>query len=100
MCLALVDTGATHSCIAESVAEQIDLLPEEEREVAGVHGVQKTMLYSVSLILPEIGFLQEAMPVFRITTQPKGNYHALLGMDVLSKGNLHLDFSGNFVFCI
>ena len=99
-CLALVDTGATRTCITQKIADFLDMLPEGEREVFGVHGSQKTMVYSVSLVVPQIVFLQEAMPVFRIHTQPENGYDALLGMDVLSKGNFQLDFSGNFVFCI
>ena len=98
-CSALVDTGATNSCIGSDLAEKMELQPDGLIEVRGVHGKKPSKLYTVGLAIPDIGFVLPGLSVCEIDTTGS-SYDVLLGMDILTRGVLTMDFGGNFVFCI
>ena len=98
-CSALVDTGATRSCISPLVAERIGLLPDESITIAAASGTYETARYAVGIVVPDVGILQEKINVAEVALSKSNNFQALLGMDILLKGSFHLDFSNHFVFC-
>lgn len=96
-CLALVDTGATHSCITRAVADKLRLTHEGTKSVGGIHGERQTNTYSVGLIIPEVITLNHLSACEAALPDEVG---AILGIDVLRHGVLHLDFrANNFTFC-
>ncbi|WOV92103.1 MAG: retropepsin-like aspartic protease [Candidatus Zeuxoniibacter abyssi] len=101
VCKALVDTGATNSCITKHIADHIKVFPDGEKTVGGANGAYQTKTYSVAMFIQEIGLLIDEMDVFEVKLEENSSeYQALLGMDILSRGHFQLDFSGNFVFCV
>lgn len=97
--MALVDTGATHSCITSKVAQQIDLYPDGKTEVGGVHGRKAVNTYTPSIVIAEIGLVQERLQVTEVVFSNTDICQAIIGMDILQTGVFQLDFSGNFIFC-
>ena len=105
---ALIDTGATSTCITPKVAQQLNLSASGRRGVHGVSGLQYHNSYMF-----EIGFDR---PVLRpdgtsynsIAVMPKlivgteffvnTGFDVLLGMDVLSLGSLKIEGNGTCSF--
>jgi predicted aspartyl protease len=52
--LALVDTGATESCIDETLAESLNLTVVDRIDIAGVGGTHKANLYLAHIDIPAI----------------------------------------------
>jgi predicted aspartyl protease len=51
---ALIDTGASESCIDTGLATQLNLPVVERREIAGVHGVQLANFHLAQVYVPEL----------------------------------------------
>ena len=106
---ALVDTGATVTCISEQVASAVGLRPHGRTTVVGVAGLSTQNSYifrlGFSADRPENQSLQavEAMYLLKADIlgaqiETTGDYDVLLGMDVLSTGQLVVNGSGTFSF--
>jgi predicted aspartyl protease len=76
---ALVDTGATESCIDSLLAAQIGLPPVNMRPIAGVSGVQTTTIYLAQVRIPSLGFTI---------------YGEFAGVDLQAGGQLHVALIG------
>jgi len=106
---ALIDTGATHTCITESAAQKLDLVPLGYVPTMGIHGISEVRYY-----LFRIGFIKHDQSdrtptpntMFVLEKPIKGTelqiedagFEVLLGMDALSCGNLHIWANGQFKF--
>lgn len=85
----LLDTGANKSCITETLIKRLRLIPIKRGEM--YYGVYtKRSIYSLNFILTkDIAYLNlEAMG---IEPPPSDIYHALIGMDIISTGNLSIE---------
>ena len=108
---ALVDTGATISCISERAAKQIGIAPVEKGGINTVGGVVDTDVYQINLHIPvknpaakqDESALDITLKNFSKMTVYKADtmdhFDMILGMDVIMAGSgLHV--SGNsFTFC-
>jgi predicted aspartyl protease len=84
---AIVDTGATGSVVTASLAEKLGLIPISMTQVIGVNGVKPCNVYLVDLFLPN----HVAFRALEVTEgNLSGKYRALIGMDILSGGDLAL----------
>lgn len=54
---ALIDTGAIVSCIDKDLAEELHLIPVDEVEMAGVHGVEPTIRYMAMVHIATLNFV-------------------------------------------
>ena len=52
---ALIDTGATESCIDDMLATQLNLPVFDERAIAGVGGQHKVKMYLAQIHIPSLG---------------------------------------------
>ena len=107
---AVVDTGATISCISLRVAEKIGVNPMEKGELQTASGVLRANVYYVNLHIPiAVGVTKEnksaAIDVknfsqMRVSEASlPGHFDVLLGMDVImSGGSLHFS-GGSYTFC-
>ena len=100
--LALLDTGASFSCIAESKAKDLDLKEMPTKfELIGSSGVCEMPIYkldkeivlpnSMRVTLPEIKTFKKAL---------EGEADFILGMDVIGKGFLSVQFDRRILFGI
>ncbi len=53
---ALVDTGATESCIDDDLALQLNLPVVDRRKVSGVGGIQEVNMYLAHIHIPSLAF--------------------------------------------
>lgn len=105
---ALVDTGATSSCVSFDCAKKVGLAPIGKVSVQGVHGVMESNNYAF-----HVGFIQpvpaeEGQSAFEVNvlsqqitrTEVKsgGHFDVLLGMDVLTTGQLVCSGTDTFTF--
>ena len=95
---ALVDTGATHTCISPNIAEKLALFPEGKKQVHSATHKTSANLYHVSFFIPiakqtEQEFRVDTHAIFDLEVteiiQP-ANYDVLLGMDVLADCSLFI----------
>jgi hypothetical protein len=101
---ALVDTGATTTCISSAIAKALNLTPAGLRPMgSATHQAVLTNTYLVDLGLP-LGTPQilwlGAFLVFEFGAPQNSPYQMLLGRDILCKGNLTATFDGHFSFAI
>lgn len=106
---ALIDTGATNTCLTEVAAKKLGLEPLGFIPTMGVHGTNFTRFY-----LFRIGFVTHSSNEFdgkvnqmSVLQDPiqgtelgfdTAPFDVLLGMDVISKGDLHVKGSGAYEF--
>ena len=71
---ALVDTGATESCIDNLLASQLGLPALDRRQLAGVHGVQEVNMYLAQI---------------HVVSMTRTIYGAFAGVDLAAGGLIH-----------
>jgi hypothetical protein len=80
---ALIDTGATHSCIAEPLAQKLNLPIIDQQQVSGVAGPQTHNVYLAQLSIPPP--LAASYRGRLIGVQLGGFYQVIVGRDFLSR---------------
>jgi len=94
--MALVDTGATGSCISRSLAANAQLKSFKIIKILGAHGFAFVPVYLVDVILPN-GILFPNMEVAEF--YGGNNYDFIIGMNILRKGDVALtNANGEMVF--
>lgn len=88
---ALVDTGASHSCVDPSIVRDLGLTPTGSVEVTAPSGDGHPRIaeqYDVSLTIPagigESPLIFPTLPVFCSDLHNSGAFNALIGRDVLA----------------
>lgn len=103
---ALIDTGATGSCISEEVAEKLNIQADGQEYITGVHGTQMTNIYYVDILLIDIHHLIQNIKLFGIEGLKGNQYKAIIGMDIIQRGTLHFNYrstlspGGICTFCL
>ena len=101
---ALVDTGATSTSISRRTAETLGLAPVGKRDLMTANGPQRSRVYHFQIaMLAEPG---EGAPFFVLPDLVEGIelnsdelvFDILLGMDVISQGDLLIRRNGAFSF--
>jgi len=94
--MALVDTGATGSCISRKFAASAQLKTYKRSKIRGFHGISIVPVYSVNVLLPnEIFFADMEVAEF----QSNNDFDFIIGMNILSKGDMALtNANGKMVF--
>jgi hypothetical protein len=111
---ALVDTGASCTCISKKVITDVGLVPHTKLTMASASGNHDVNAY---MFLVGITTLNPGMPAsisgtitgnihtFSIPVQgiellnPTGRFDVLLGMDILAKCSLKLDLDKHYSLC-
>jgi hypothetical protein len=104
--MALIDSGASHTCVSAKVVADVGLAPLGKIPVSGVHGSTPTNTYQFS-----VGFLID--PKQDATGRVTGQLHwmqvvgtefdntncgfdVLLGRDIICRGSFSMTFNGQF----
>jgi hypothetical protein len=99
---ALLDTGASVTCISPAVAQAAGL------QVMGMHPMISATqaipvnVYLADLILPfgAAGFVTQGAQVMEFVPPPGGPFQILIGRDIICRGSLTMSFDGHFTFCL
>ena len=85
---ALVDTGATFSCIDSTLANELELPIFDQKSVSGVHGKQELNLHLAQIYVPSLRFITYGM-FFGVHLISGGQPHsALIGRSFLKDFNM------------
>jgi hypothetical protein len=85
--LALVDTGATGSCISRRFAINAQLRPFGRTKIKGFEKTSIVPVYIVDLLLPNgISFTNIEVAEYKSDT----NFDCIIGMDILRRGDMAL----------
>ena len=81
---AIWDTGATNTVISHNVVAKLDLKPIDLVRTQTTGGVHLSNVYYVNIVLPNnVGFSRR-----RVTEGNIGGFDVLIGMDIITKGDL------------
>ena len=103
--MALIDTGANHSCITDKVAQQLKLKPIANIELRNTSGTVIAPVYEICLYIPSaIDKKQNANGIVEQTVNMKhfenhrvieikhhndnNSFDIIIGMDIITKGHL------------
>ena len=92
--IALIDTGASHTCISSNIVNGLSLLPYDVQEVHTAGGRVQQLIYDIGIITQISGniILSTQAPCATMDEQP---YQALLGRDILRHCSLHYNGADN-----
>lgn len=91
---ALWDTGATFSVISRDKVSELGLMPVDFSSAYTANGWYETPVYRIDVLLPN-GIMIKGL---RVSQSDLMVCDMLLGMDVISLGDLHLTNDGNTIF--
>ena len=101
MCPALVDTGASRTCIAQSVVNAMGLTRLSKLTMETIAGPVEADLYGVRLTLltdgPDLWSVVKQIMAPGVTPT-HDRYQAIVGRDILQMGVLQLRPDGHFSF--
>lgn len=99
---ALIDTGASSTCISPSVAQTVGLQAIGMRPMTSATQSVPVNVYLVDLFLPfgNAGFIVSAAQVLEFAPAGGSPFQILLGRDILCRGTFTLSFDGHFTFSL
>ena len=88
---ALVDTGARESCVDATVARDLGLPVDGEKEISGIFGPRQTRIHRAQIYVPTLD--ETISGEFYAVNMAEGQFHqrAILGRDFLFRCVLHYD---------
>lgn len=101
---ALIDTGATSTSVSPQVAQTLKLRPSGKRDVMTANGLRRARFFEFHVAMLCRG--EGATPFYLLPRTVKGDelnsdrfvFDILLGMDVISQGDLSIRKDGTFSF--
>lgn len=81
--LALVDTGATESCIDADLADGLGLPVVDERRIAGVGGLHDVPVYLAQIMIPQLSFVQHGLFAGVDLGGRDGTHRVLIGRNLM-----------------
>ena len=98
---ALIDTGASATCVAHSLVVSVGLQPIGMRPVTSATHVAPTRIYLADLLL-SFGSADIVLNALQVVEFNPRNHHfqMLLGRDVLCRGVFTMSFDGHFTFSL
>lgn len=102
---ALIDTGATHTCISQEIAELLHISPIRSELVSLADGfVCELPVYEIEMTI-SLGY-NIPLEVYGLPIETQATQEVLIiGMDVISMGALHIEstedsIEGTLTFCV
>ena len=98
---ALIDTGASITCVSYSLAASVGLQPVGMRRMTSATHAVPVRTYTADLLL-SFGSTDLVLPSVRVMEfNPHGNpFQMLLGRDILCQGVFTMSFDGHFTFSL
>jgi len=99
---ALLDTGASTTCISLHVSQTVGLQPMGMRPMISATQTVPVPVYLVDLVLPfgAAGFILSGAQVMEFSPTGGSPFQMLIGRDIICRGILTLSFDGHFTFAI
>ena len=102
---ALMDTGATTTCISSRVITELELKPKGKVEMVSASDkmLRDSFLFSIGISIPGTDnqpFFVTEIYGAEFEGDERNKFDVIIGMDVIMRGSLKLDFDGHFSFCV
>jgi hypothetical protein len=99
---ALLDTGASITCLSPHVAHTIGVKSLSMRPLVSVTHTALVPVYLVDVLLPfrNTTFILYARQVLEFSNAGNYPFQILIGRDIICRGILTLSFDGHFTFAI
>src|SRR6516162_6113379 len=99
---ALVDTGASMTCISPQVVQAVGLQPMGMHSMVSATHTVPVNVYLVDLLLPfgSAGLFQAGVQVMEFASGPGQAFQMLLGRDILCRGTFTMSFDGHLTFSL
>ncbi len=99
---ALIDTGASITCISPGVAKTVALQPIGMRQMVSATQSVPVNIYLVDLFLPfgASGFIIQGAQVMEFSPASVSIFKMIVGRDIICQGALTISFDGHFTFCL
>ena len=99
---ALIDTGASATCISPNIAQTVGLQPMGMRPMMSATHSVPVNVYLVDLLLPfgNAGLVVPGKQVMEFAPAGGSPFQILLGRDILCQGTFTLSFDGHFTFSL
>jgi Aspartyl protease len=99
---ALIDTGASATCISSTVAQSVGLQPIGMRPMTSATHSVPVNVYLVDLLLPfgNAGLILPGIQVAEFVPAGGSAFQMLVGRDIICRGTLAVSFDGHFTFCL
>ena len=94
VCDAIWDTGANASAISLGTAKKLGLIPVQTAFFSTANGRCEMPMYMIDMVLPNGRKIKDVM----VSGLNLNICDALVGMDIMTQGDLHLTNDGNTVF--
>jgi hypothetical protein len=99
---ALVDTGASDTCITPGAARMLSIAPIGMRQMTSAHQTAPVNVYQVDLVIL-FGNQARAFQhhqVVEFAAPPASSFQVLIGRDIICRGVLTMSFDGHFSFSL
>jgi Aspartyl protease len=99
---ALVDTGASSTCISPQVVQAVGLHSVGMQPMISATQTIPVPVYLVDLLFPfgTAGLLQAGITVMEFAASPNSLFQILLGRNILYRGVFTMSFDGHFTFSL
>jgi len=99
---ALLDTGASVTCVSPAVAQAVGLQPIGMRPMVSATQAVPVNAYIADLILPfgASGYVTPGAQVMEFIPITGSPFQILIGRDIICRGALTLSFDGHFTFSL
>jgi len=99
---ALIDTGASMTCISRQVVQAVGLQSIGMTQMLSATQTIPVHRYLVDLLLPfgNAGLLQQGIHVMEFQVAGTHPFQILLGRDILCRGVFTMSFDGHFTFSL
>jgi predicted aspartyl protease len=97
---ALIDTGASNTCLTRAVADAVGLQPLGMRPMTSASQTTPTNVYLVDLFLPHIAAAVSSVNIMEFRTEDGAPFQMLIGRDIICRGALTLSFDGHFTLAL
>jgi hypothetical protein len=99
---ALMDTGASNTCISPAVIQTLKLAPIGKLPmISATHTIPANQyLVDIALLFGPGALFVPNIQVGEFTAVPQSPFQILVGRDIICRGSLALSFDGHFTFSL
>lgn len=99
---ALIDTGATSSCVSPAVAKSLGLSPIGMFPMISATHQVPVNVYLVDIVIPMVGnsFFLAGAQVMEFAPVAGCPFQTIIGRDIICRGVLTMGFDGHFSICL
>jgi hypothetical protein len=97
---ALIDTGATATCISPAIVQAVGLQPIGRRQMVSATESIPVNVYLLLFPFGAGGLILPGAQVMEFFAEGGNPFQMLVGRDIICRGTFTISFDGHFAFCL